>query len=33
MKNLVYLDLTGTKVTDAGIGELTEALPGCKITK
>ena len=33
MTNLQSLDLNSTKVTDAGIAELQQALPNCKIKK
>jgi hypothetical protein len=32
LKQLVLLDLRGTKVTDEGVARLRKALPGCKIT-
>jgi len=31
LKNLSSLELTGTKVTDAGVAQLHKALPSCKI--
>ena len=33
LKNLTYLALRGTKVTDTGKDELQKALPKCKIEK
>jgi hypothetical protein len=33
MNNLQKLSLNFTKVTDAGIAELKQALPNCKISK
>ena len=33
LKNLTTLDLSDTKVTDAGLKELQQALPNCKIEK
>jgi hypothetical protein len=32
LKNLILIDLKGTKVTDAGAADLRKALPGCKVT-
>ena len=33
LTNLTELNLVGTEVTDAGIAELKQALPDCKISK
>jgi len=33
LKNLTTLGLSDTKVTDAGVEKLQQALPKCKITK
>ena len=33
LKNLTSLNLSDTKVTDAGVKELQKALPNCKIKK
>ncbi len=33
MKGLIHVDLNKTQLTDAGLKELTEALPNCKVTR
>ena len=33
MTNLTILDLRDTKVTDAGVAELKQALPNCEIKR
>jgi hypothetical protein len=33
LRNLKCIDLSGTKVTDAGIAQLRRALPGLKVSE
>jgi hypothetical protein len=33
LTKLLWLDLTRTRVTDAGVAKLRQALPNCKITR